>query len=273
MILAAAGAATSSASASASASPFTAAGCAGVQPPPDSRLPCTRAVCGASMTRKRPTAGWPGCSPAWGPRSCWQPSNWRLPPVFRWRHLLMRHCPPLHCPPLCRLLRRRQLPRAVPRGDGSSAATAAARRQAAARLQVAAAASPASALSRHASTPSWSWSMRTRLPSRGLAPAPLLRRRTSWPGTKNSRRSRRHGRAQCTVLSPTPAGYVLGPAFLTDPAAALGAMEAAALPVYGDAIALSDGAVRAWAVSALQAAARRTAHWGGPAEPGPRRGP
>jgi hypothetical protein len=75
--------------------------------------------------------------------------------------------------------------------------------------------------------------------------------------------------ARCAVLPPTPAGYVLDQPFLTDPAAALGAMEAAALPVYGDAIALSDGAVRAWAVSALQAATRRTAHWGAPLGPVP----
>jgi len=75
------------------------------------------------------------------------------------------------------------------------------------------------------------------------------------------------GSALCAELPPTPAGYVLGQAFLTDPAAALGAMEAGALPAYGDAIALSDGAERAWAVSALQSAARRTIQWG--AAPGP----
>lgn len=73
--------------------------------------------------------------------------------------------------------------------------------------------------------------------------------------------------SQCAVLSPAPAGYVLDPAFLANPAAALGVMEAGVLPAYGDVIALSDGAERAWAVSALQAAARRTVYWeasGGP---------
>lgn len=75
--------------------------------------------------------------------------------------------------------------------------------------------------------------------------------------------------ARCAVLPPTPPGYVLDQPFLSDPAAALGAMEAAVLPVYGDTIALSEGAGRAWAVAALQAATRRTAYWGAPVGPVP----
>ena len=77
------------------------------------------------------------------------------------------------------------------------------------------------------------------------------------------------GGARCAALPPTPAGYAVDEAFLSDPAGALGAMEAATLPVYGDVIALSDGAERAWAVSALQSATRRTVHWGAPAGPVP----
>lgn len=75
--------------------------------------------------------------------------------------------------------------------------------------------------------------------------------------------------AQCAVLPPAPAGYVLDQAFLADPAAALGVMEAGVLPAYGDVIALSDGAERAWAVSGLQAAVRRTVYWGASGGPVP----
>ena len=77
------------------------------------------------------------------------------------------------------------------------------------------------------------------------------------------------GTARCAALLPTPAGFALDQAFLSDPAAALGAMEAGTLAVYGDVIALGDGAERAWAVSALQSAARRTVHWGASAGPVP----
>ncbi len=73
--------------------------------------------------------------------------------------------------------------------------------------------------------------------------------------------------AHCAALPPTPAGYALDAAFLADPAAALGALEAGTLPAYGDLIALSDGAERAWAVAALESAVRRAAQWG--ASPGP----
>jgi hypothetical protein len=70
------------------------------------------------------------------------------------------------------------------------------------------------------------------------------------------------GSASCAALPPTPAGYALDAAFLADPAAALGVLEAGTLPAYGDLIALSDGAGRAWALAALESAARRTAYWG-----------
>ncbi|MET3721252.1 DUF4439 domain-containing protein [Arthrobacter sp. UYEF21] len=75
------------------------------------------------------------------------------------------------------------------------------------------------------------------------------------------------GVAHCAAMRPTPAGYALDEAFLADPARALGSLEAGTLPAYGDLIALSDGADRAWALSALQSAVRRTTHWGG--SPGP----
>jgi hypothetical protein len=73
--------------------------------------------------------------------------------------------------------------------------------------------------------------------------------------------------ARCAALPPIPAGYALDEAFLSGPAAVLGPMEAGVLPVYGDVIALSEGAERAWALRALQSSARRTVHWG--ASPGP----
>jgi hypothetical protein len=73
--------------------------------------------------------------------------------------------------------------------------------------------------------------------------------------------------AHCAALPPTPAGYALDAAFLADPAAALGGLEAGTLPAYGDLVALSDGAERTWALAALQSAVRRAAHWG--ASPGP----
>ncbi|WP_441871837.1 DUF4439 domain-containing protein [Pseudarthrobacter sp. TAF60_1] len=68
--------------------------------------------------------------------------------------------------------------------------------------------------------------------------------------------------AHCASLPPTPAGYALDAAFLADPAAELGVLEAGTLPAYGDLVALSAGADRAWALAALQSAARRTVYWG-----------
>lgn len=63
------------------------------------------------------------------------------------------------------------------------------------------------------------------------------------------------------------AGYTVGPSFLASPAAGLAAVETAALPVYGDLVALSEGETRQWAISALLGAARRASLWG--AAPGP----
>lgn len=76
--------------------------------------------------------------------------------------------------------------------------------------------------------------------------------------------------AHCAALPPAAAGYAVDAAFLTDPAAALGTLEAGTLPLYGDLIALSSGSERSWALGALQSAARRTVYWG--ASPGPAAG-
>ena len=46
-------------------------------------------------------------------------------------------------------------------------------------------------------------------------------------------------------------GLRAGPSFLASPAAGLGDLEAAALPVYGDLVALSEGETRQWAIAAL----------------------
>ncbi|HET7140479.1 MAG TPA: ferritin-like domain-containing protein [Arthrobacter sp.] len=74
-------------------------------------------------------------------------------------------------------------------------------------------------------------------------------------------------RSRCAALPPRQPGYVLGQAFLADPAAGLGTLEAGTLPVWGDVVAHSEGSHRTWALSALQSAARRTVCWGAP--PGP----
>ena len=65
---------------------------------------------------------------------------------------------------------------------------------------------------------------------------------------------------------PQP-GFVLAPDFLNAPAAGLGRLEAATLPAYGDTVALTAGPTRAWALRALQEAARRASYWG--SDPGP----
>ncbi len=67
-------------------------------------------------------------------------------------------------------------------------------------------------------------------------------------------------------VPPREAGYTLEQSFLASPAAGLGRLEAAALPVYGDLVALSDGETRQWAIAALVGAARRAVLWG--ADPG-----
>ncbi|MDQ0676464.1 hypothetical protein QFZ36_004025 [Pseudarthrobacter siccitolerans] len=74
---------------------------------------------------------------------------------------------------------------------------------------------------------------------------------------------------QCGALPPQPPGYVLAPGFLDAPASGLAALETDTLPSYGDVVALADGATRAWALSALQAAARRAQHWGAGPNPLP----
>ncbi|WP_426976739.1 ferritin-like domain-containing protein [Pseudarthrobacter sp. O4] len=74
-------------------------------------------------------------------------------------------------------------------------------------------------------------------------------------------------RGHCVSPPPREAGYALAPSFLASPAAGLAGLETAALPVYADLVALSEGETRQWALSALVGAARRAVLWG--AEPGP----
>ncbi|HSO16421.1 MAG TPA: DUF4439 domain-containing protein [Arthrobacter sp.] len=69
-------------------------------------------------------------------------------------------------------------------------------------------------------------------------------------------------RMHCAAAPAREAGYTLAPAFLASPAAGLGGLEASALTVYGDLVALSDGQTRQWAISGLVGAARRSALWG-----------
>ncbi|WP_457966580.1 ferritin-like domain-containing protein [Arthrobacter sp. D1-29] len=76
-----------------------------------------------------------------------------------------------------------------------------------------------------------------------------------------------YSRIHCATIPPPQPGYVLSQAFLDAPAAGLGRIEASTLPVYGDVVAMSQGATRQWAISALLNAARRTVQWG--ADPGP----
>jgi hypothetical protein len=76
-------------------------------------------------------------------------------------------------------------------------------------------------------------------------------------------------RSTCTAAAPQPAGYALTEAFLAAPATTLGTLEAGTLPAYGDLVALGEGSTRVWALSALQAAARRALHWGGSLSPVP----
>ncbi|WP_426766607.1 DUF4439 domain-containing protein [Pseudarthrobacter sp. 1G09] len=73
-------------------------------------------------------------------------------------------------------------------------------------------------------------------------------------------------RLACQAARPQPAGYALDADFLSAPAAGLGTLEAAALPVYGDLVALTEGPDRIWALSLLESAVARTARWG--ADPG-----
>ena len=70
----------------------------------------------------------------------------------------------------------------------------------------------------------------------------------------------------CAAVPPREAGYALGQSFLASPAAGLGGLEAAALPVYGDLVALSEGETRQWAIAALLGSGKRAVLWG--ADPG-----
>lgn len=69
-------------------------------------------------------------------------------------------------------------------------------------------------------------------------------------------------RVQCAPVPQREAGYTMKPGFLAAPAAGLGGLEASALPVYGDLVALSEGQTRQWAIAGLVGAARRSAVWG-----------
>jgi hypothetical protein len=69
-------------------------------------------------------------------------------------------------------------------------------------------------------------------------------------------------RMHCAAAPAREAGYTMAPAFLASPAAGLGGLEASALTVYGDLVALSEGQTREWAISGLVGAARRSALWG-----------
>lgn len=73
-------------------------------------------------------------------------------------------------------------------------------------------------------------------------------------------------RLHCAAVPPREAGYALGKSFLASPAAGLGSLEAAALPAYGDLVALSDGETRQWAIAALLGSGKRAVLWG--ADPG-----
>ena len=73
-------------------------------------------------------------------------------------------------------------------------------------------------------------------------------------------------RLHCSAVPPREAGYALGPSFLASPAAGLADLEGAALPVYGDLVALSEGGTRQWAIAALFGSAKRAVRWG--ADPG-----
>ncbi|WP_232083793.1 DUF4439 domain-containing protein [Arthrobacter sp. SO5] len=75
------------------------------------------------------------------------------------------------------------------------------------------------------------------------------------------------GLAHCAWVPAREAGYTLAPEFLASPGAGLAGLEAAALPVYGDLVALSEGETRAWAIAGMVGSARRAAIWG--AETGP----
>ncbi|WP_406633000.1 DUF4439 domain-containing protein [Pseudarthrobacter quantipunctorum] len=78
-----------------------------------------------------------------------------------------------------------------------------------------------------------------------------------------------YARAACSTPQSQQPGFVLDPDFLAAPGEGLARLELAALPAYGDVIARADGGLRAWAIAALQSAARRAAHWNGVVGPVP----
>ncbi len=69
-------------------------------------------------------------------------------------------------------------------------------------------------------------------------------------------------RQHCTESPPREAGYRLPAGLASHAAAALAEQESAALPAYGELLALSDGATRRWAMAGLLEGARRMESWG-----------
>ena len=76
-------------------------------------------------------------------------------------------------------------------------------------------------------------------------------------------------RGACGAAAPQEPGYVLDAGFLAAPAGGLGKLEATAVVSYGDLVAFSQGALRAWALTALQSATVRAQHWGADSGPVP----
>ncbi len=105
----------------------------------------------------------------------------------------------------------------------------------------------------------------TRLPPEGARPASDFLAQHQDLADQAATYSLMH----CGAPSPQPPGYVLDPGFLDAPAAGLARLEAATLPAYGDIVAITGSTTRAWALSALQGAARRAQHWGADANPLP----
>jgi hypothetical protein len=97
----------------------------------------------------------------------------------------------------------------------------------------------------------------TRLPPEGAGPASEFLAQHQDLADEAEKYSLMH----CGTPSPRSPGYVLSQEFLDAPAAGLARLETATLPPYGDIVALAGGEARAWALSALQAAARRAQHW------------
>ena len=105
----------------------------------------------------------------------------------------------------------------------------------------------------------------TRLPPEATGPASeFLAQHQDLAG-----QAEEYARMLCVTLPPQSPGYVLDQGFLDAPATGLAGLEADTLPSYGDVVALAEGATRAWAVSALQEAARRAQHWGASPHPLP----